>query len=233
MGKFHDKRFPGESDAYRTARDELLEAEMGLRRHIENVAALRRKLPLGGEMTTDYVFQEGAQDLADTTVVRDTPLSSLFAGGKLSLILYSFMYAPDADEPCAMCTAILDSFNGSAPHVNDRVNFAVAAKAPVQEIRDWARLRSWHGLRLLSSEHNTYNADYLAEDPDGGQLPAINVFRRTEAGVFHTYNAELLYSPADTGQHMRHADLVWPLWNLFDLTPDGRGTDWSPRFTYD
>ena len=40
----HPSRFPGESEAYRKARNELLEAEVNLRRSIESVAALRRKL---------------------------------------------------------------------------------------------------------------------------------------------------------------------------------------------
>src|SRR5260370_38812305 len=54
----HDWRGPGESDQYRQARNELVEAEVGLRRQIESVAGRRRKLPLGGGVRTDYVFEE-------------------------------------------------------------------------------------------------------------------------------------------------------------------------------
>lgn len=233
MGKFHDKSFPGESEAYRQARDALLAAETDLRKQLENVAALRRKLPLGGKLETDYVFEEGARDLSDLETVTQTTLSALFVPRKDSLIVYSFMYAPDADKPCPMCTSILDSLNGSAPHVRDRVNFAVVAKAPIQKIRRWAQGRNWHNLRLLSSGKNAYNADYFAEDPQWGQMPALNVFRKTNDGLYHFYNAELLYVPHREGQHPRHVDLIWPLWNLSDLTPEGRGTDWYPKFSYD
>lgn len=78
MGKFHQKRFPGESEAYRQARDELLSAEIALRKHVEEVAALRRKLPLGGELKEDYVFDEGAADLSDQKSVKQTRFSELF-----------------------------------------------------------------------------------------------------------------------------------------------------------
>lgn len=77
------------------------------------------------------------------------------------------------------------------------------------------------------------NADYFAETAAGAQLPAINVFRKTNDGILHFYNAEMLYAPSEPGQNPRHVDLIWPLWNLFDLTPDGRGTDWFPRFSYE
>ena len=50
--------------------------------------------------------------------------------------------------------------------------------------------------------------------------------------VHHFYNTELLYGPHPEGQEPRHVDPIWPLWNLFDLTPEGRGTDWYPRLAY-
>lgn len=233
MGKHHTRQFPNESPAYRAARDELLEAEVRLRKQLEEVAAQRRQLPRGGKIKKDYVFEEGAPDFSDRTTVRRTRLSELFRSGKNSLIIYSLMYPPDAEKACPMCTSILDSLNGSAPHVNDRVNFAVVAKASIQKIRDWARERGWKNLRLLSSGNNTYNADYFAEGPEWGQMPAINVFLKTAEEIYHFYNAELLYAPPEKGQHPRHADLIWPLWNLFDLAPEGRPTDWYPKHSYD
>lgn len=233
MGRFHNHQFPGESAAYRQARDELLALEIDLRKHIEEVAAHRRALPPGGRLKEDYVFEEAGADLADEQAIEKTRLSELFAANKASLIIYSFMYAPEDDDPCPMCTSILDGLNGTAPHAADRVNLVVVAKAPIQKIRRWARARRWGHLRLLSSRTNSYNSDYHAEDAEGGQIPAINVFRKTKVGIFHFWNAELLYAPMAEGQHPRHADLIWPLWNLFDMTTEGRATDWYPRFGYD
>ena len=50
------RRFPGESAAYRAARNQLLAEEAALRRQVEAVAAARRRLPLGGPLAMDYVF---------------------------------------------------------------------------------------------------------------------------------------------------------------------------------
>ncbi len=95
----HSVRFPGENNSYREARNKLLEAEMALRKHLEDVAALRRKLPLGGPVPEDYVFEEGSPDLNDTKTVRKVRMSELFARGKDTLAIYSYMFGPKMKEP--------------------------------------------------------------------------------------------------------------------------------------
>lgn len=232
MGQFHAYRFPGESDAYREARDRLLAAERELRRKVEDIAALRRNLPAGGRVQEDYVFEEGAPDLTDLDTVRQTRFSDLFAPGKDTLVLYSLMYPPGG-AACPMCTAFLDSLNGSARHVGDQVNLAVVAKAPIRTIREFAASRGWDALRFLSSNANSYNRDYFSESADGDQWPLIHVFRRDGQGIHHTYASELFFAPGEEGMHPRHVDALWPLWNVLDLTPDGRGSDWWPKISYE
>ncbi|MCI0348289.1 MAG: DUF899 family protein, partial [Acidobacteriales bacterium] len=122
--------------------------------------------------------------------------------------------------------------NGVAPHATERINFAAVAKSPLARIRAFARERGWRNLRLLSSAGNTYNRDYYGETQDGSQIPSLNVFVRRDGKVRHFYNTELLFAPREPGQDGRHVDLIWPLWNLFDFTQDGRGTDWYPKLTY-
>jgi predicted dithiol-disulfide oxidoreductase (DUF899 family) len=229
----HSQRFPGESSSYRDARNQLLEAEVTLRRNIEEVAALRRKLPLGGEIPEDYVFEEGAVDLNDTKTARKTHLSELFSPGKDTLVLYSYMFGPNMPAPCVSCTSILDGLNGSAPHIRQRVNFAVVAKSPLARIRETARGRGWSNLRVLSSAANTYNRDYHGENAKGDQLPSLNVFARRDGKIYHSYHTELLFAPQEPGMDGRHVDMIWPIWNVFDYTPEGRGTDWYPRLSYD
>lgn len=223
----HPVRFPGESPAYRAARDKLIEAEIALRRQIEAVAEERRKLPLGGEVPEDYLFDE-----SDGSAVKQVRLSQLFADKKDTLIVYNYMYGPQMAEPCTLCTSMLDSLNGEAPHVVQRVNLAVVAKSPIARIIEFTRARGWRNLRLLSSANCTYNTDYHGENEKGDQVPAINVFVRRDGRVHHFYNAETLYGQADPGQDNRHLDLIWPLWNVFDLTPEGRGEKWYPRLSY-
>jgi predicted dithiol-disulfide oxidoreductase (DUF899 family) len=218
----HDKRFPNEKPGYRAARDRLLRAEMALRRKAEEVAALRRKLPAGGKVREDYVF-EGVNG--------KVRLSQLFERGE-TLIAYSLMYGPKTERACPMCTAMLDGLNGSAPHVGQRTNLVVIARSPIERILEHARGRGWSNLRLLSSAGNSYNRDYHAETADGSQWPLLNVFVRRKGEIRHFYCTELFFPKAEPNQHPRHVDSIWPLWNLLDFTPEGRGKDWYPKLAY-
>ncbi|GLQ47302.1 hypothetical protein GCM10007862_23530 [Dyella lipolytica] len=229
----HDTRFPQESGAYRTARDQLLKAEIELRRQIEAVATLRRALPLGGEVKEDYVFEQGNADLHAPDNAKQVRLSELFRNGKDNLIIYSFMYGPAMQQACPSCTSILDGWNGAVHHLLQRVNVAVVAKSAIERIREFARQRGWVNLPLLSSAHNRYNADYHGETADAKQIPMLNVFTRRDGRIYHTYGTELLFTPSEPGQDGRHVDMAWPLWNMLDYTPEGRGTDWRPKLSYD
>lgn len=241
-----DIKFPGESSEYRVARDRLLEQEIELRRAMEAVAAARRELPPGGGVKMDYVFRGAGPDGAPT----DVRLSELFQPGKNSLVIYSFMFPRDpgdltpgprdgetallplAEGPCPTCTAFLDQLDGAAEHASQHVNLAVVAKAQLPRVLAFARERGWRRLRLLSSAGNTYNVDYFAETPEGAQRPMLTVFHRVGGVIRHSWSSELLYAPSDPGEEPRHVGTLEPLWNLFDLTPEGRPTDWVEQFSY-
>jgi predicted dithiol-disulfide oxidoreductase (DUF899 family) len=199
---------------------------------VERVARMRRKLPLGGLVPEDYVFDEPPAGASEGTAARQVKLSELFRNNLDTLLIYSYMFGPKAQQPCPMCTSFLDSLEGAATHLSQRANLAVAAKSPIERILQFAQTRGWRRLRLLSSAHNNYNRDYQGETPEGGQLPMLNVFVRRKGKIYHSYATELQFMPPDKGQNQRHIDMMWPLWNLLDLTPEGRGTDWFPSLTY-
>jgi predicted dithiol-disulfide oxidoreductase (DUF899 family) len=226
--QLHDLRFPGESGDYRRARNDLLSAEMELRRQIEAVAAQRRALPPGGEIASDYAFDEWDATAGAPRTVR---LSELFADGKDTLFLYSFMHAP-GERPCPSCTSITDGLDGELRHITQRINFAVCAKAPIEEFRAHAEARGWRDARLLSSSGNTYNRDYHTESPDGRQHPIATVFTRRDGTIRHFWSSELAYVSSEPGQHPRHVDSMWPLWTILDRTPEGRDPDWGPSLEY-
>ncbi len=215
----HDIRYRNETDEYRIKRNELLDAEIELRAKIEAVAVLRRGLPLGG-LVEDYVF-----DGVDGSV----RLSELFEEGKQSLILYGYMYGPDDEAPCPMCTSFLDGANAYYRHLSQRVNFAIVARSPIERLCAVAEERGWSRLPLLSSANNDYAIDYVTQAPDGSQLPKCHVFVKREDGVHHFWASELLFAPWD--QHPRHIDMLWPIWHYFDLTPEGR-ENWMPALDY-
>jgi len=130
----HHIHFPNESAEYRRARNRLLEEEMEVRRDIERVAALRRALPAGGEIREDYAFE-----MADDGKPTNVRLSQLFAPGKDTLAIYSFMYGPERERPCPGCTHFLDGLDGAAEHIGQRLNLAVVAKSPMPRIIAFAK----------------------------------------------------------------------------------------------
>jgi predicted dithiol-disulfide oxidoreductase (DUF899 family) len=229
-------RFPGESEEYRRERDRLLEAEIELRRTVERVAAQRRALPPGGVVPEDYRFEEASLGAGEVR------LSELFAPGKDTLVIYSFMFPrysgdtrpgpavgetarlPLAETPCASCTSILDSLDGAATHLAQQINLAVVAKSDPERIRTFAAERGWRRLRLLSARGTTYSRDYHGESPDGEQAPILNVFVRDGDTIRHAWATELMFAPRDEGEEPRHVDLMWPIWNVLDMTAQGRGT---------
>ncbi len=239
--------FPGESAAYRAARERLLEEEVALRRAMEAVAAARRALPPGGVVPEDYAFDGRASDGRVQTV----RLSELFAPGIDSLVIYSFMFPrdpgdarplaasghaaalPRSEAPCPSCTALLDQLDGAALHAKERVGFAAVAKTSIENLLAFAEDRGWRHLQLLSSRRNTFNRDYHGETAEGHQRPMVNVFHREGATIRHFWGSELLYAPTDPGQDPRHAGTLEPLWNMFDLTRDGRPRGWDEQLQYD
>jgi predicted dithiol-disulfide oxidoreductase (DUF899 family) len=222
----HNTTFPNETPAYRQKRDELLRAEMELRKQIDSVAALRRALPLGGEVPEDYEFTE-IRDGAE----RKVRLSELFGPGRNTLVVYSFMLGPEQEKPCASCTSIVDALNGELPHIQDQVNMVFVGRSPIDRLAELVKRRDWKNVRMISAAGNTYSRDYQGEDEDGDSRPALNVFTKRDGKIYHTYCSELMFAPHEAGMDPRHVDMMWPLWNVLDYTPEGRG-DWYPKLGY-
>lgn len=233
MSGSRSMRFPGESTEYRRARDELLDAELALRRQEEAVAAQRRILPPGGVVPTDYNFDEWVPEASAPRVVR---LSQLF-GDKDTLLVYSFMFNPGPagtalEVACPLCTSMVDGLDGQVPHLSQQISVAVSAKAPIERFLAHAHSRGWRHARLLSSARSTYNRDYNAETSDAEQRPMATVFVRRDGTIRHFWSSELLTAALDGNEGPRHVDFMWPLWAILDRTPSGRSVTWMPQLGY-
>ena len=196
-------------------------------------------------MPENYCFEEVADSGGEVR------FSELFAAGKDTLAVYSFMFPrwsgdtrpgpagetgklPLVETPCASCTSILDSLDGAAHHLDQRLNLAVVAKSDPERVRTFARERGWRNLRLLSSRSNTYNRDYHAETQEGEQIPILNVFVRDGDQIRHAWATELMFAPRDEGEDPRHVDSIWPIWSVLDMTPEGRRTRSDfPKLNYE
>jgi predicted dithiol-disulfide oxidoreductase (DUF899 family) len=213
-------RFPNESKEYRQAREVLLVEEIELRRHIERVAAQRRQLPQGGEVTGDYRFE--GEDGSVT-------LAGLF-GDKQTLIVYSYMFGQQRERPCPMCTSLMSSWEEKIPDIEQRVAFVMVARSRIDRLIAAKRARGWTKLKVYSDNDGDFTRGYVsAEEAD---VPAYNVFTRKGRTIRHFWSGEMGGELADPGQDPRGAPDLDPLWTILDTTPEGRGADWYPKLEY-
>ena len=214
-------RHPNETDEYRRARQDLLVEEIELRRRVERVASLRRDLPPGGEVSRDYHFV--AEDGSDVT------LTDLF-GHHDSLVVYSYMFGPQRDAPCPMCTSLMGGLDHKIADIRQRVAIAFTARSPIERLVEAKKARGWKDLPVFSDGSGDYTRDYVsAQDAD---MPGLSVFTRLDGKIGHFWSDEIGFDMADPGQDPRSAVEMDPLWLVLDTTPEGRGSDWYPQLTY-
>jgi predicted dithiol-disulfide oxidoreductase (DUF899 family) len=215
-------RWPNESAEYRAARTALLAEEIELRRQIERVAAHRRALPPGAPVTREYRF-EGENG--------PVTLAGLF-GDKDTLIVYNYMFGPQRERPCPMCSALLASWDGEALDIQQRVALAVIARSPIERLLAFKRERGWQHLPLYSDPSEAFSRDYHAVTGTGDDIPQFLVFTRRDGTIRLFWAGEMGGETADPGQDPRGAPDLMPLWTILDSTPEGRGADWYPSLTY-
>jgi predicted dithiol-disulfide oxidoreductase (DUF899 family) len=204
-----EPRYPNESREYRAARDSLLKDEQELVDKVRSVAAKRRKLPAGGQLKEDYVFQWAN----DGKVGKPVKFAELF-GDKDTLLVYSWMFGPNWDHPCPSCTSLMDGFDRAWYSVSKDAAFVGIAKAPAEKINAWAKQRGWSQIPLVSGYDSPFQADYKCQgESDDMQLPVMHVFRKQGGKIFHFWATE---------RQENHVDTVWVYWNLMDFTPEGR-----------
>jgi predicted dithiol-disulfide oxidoreductase (DUF899 family) len=223
MAERGSKPFPNESAEYRAARTKLLAEEIELRRHIQRVAAMRRELPAGGE-AKDYRFLD-----ADGKELR---LADLF-GRHDTLFTYYWMYGPERERPCPMCTSFVGSLDIPAPDIEQRVALAIVSRSPVARQLEFARERGWNHLNFYQTIGDDFARDYRALDENGSEGAIVAVWKRAGDKVHLFWAAEGGPETADPGFDPHLAPDPTPLWNVLDMTPGGRGTDWYPKLEYE
>jgi len=215
-------RWPNESVEYRAARTALLAEEIELRRHIETVAEHRRALPPGPEVRGDYAFV-GANG--------PVSLAGLF-GSKDTLILYTYMFGPQRERPCPMCTSLLSAWDGEVPDLQQNAAIAVIARSGIEKLLAFKAERGWQHLPLYSDPSQEFSRDYHAIAPDGGDIPQFMVLTRRDGTIRLFWAGEMGEASMDPGQDPRGAPDLMPLWTILDSTPEGRAPDWYPSLAY-
>jgi predicted dithiol-disulfide oxidoreductase (DUF899 family) len=215
--------FPGESSQYRDARQALLAEEIEFRRHQTRLAEQRRALPPGPVIEKNYRFKD--ENGAEVGLVE------LF-GKHDTLVTYFWMFGPQREWPCPMCTNWLGAVNGNAADIKQRVALKILGRSPVARQLAFAAERGWKDLDFVQTIGDDYANDLGLINKDGSENPALVVFKRDGDKVRLFWASEMRKEMADPGQDPRDAPDIASLWSVLDLTPAGRGTDWYPKLSY-
>lgn len=214
---------PGASAEYEAARKALLAEEIELRRHATRVAEQRRALPPGPVVTKDYRFKDEHGF--------DAKLIDLF-GDKDTLVTYFWMYGPQRQRPCPMCTNLVGALNGNARDIRQRAAYKILGRSPVGRQYEFANERGWRDTQFVQTVGDDYARDLGLLNPDGSENPALTVYRKDGDKVRLFWASEMGKEMADPGQDPRDFPDLGVLWSVLDLTPEGRGDTWYPKLQY-
>ncbi len=214
-------RWRGESAAYRNARTALLGEEIALRRQIQRVAEQRRALP-PGPAPKDYRFLDEQDE--------EIGIADMF-GRHDTLFTYLWMYGPERERPCPMCTSFVGSLDIPAPDIEQRLALAIIGRSPVERQLAFARERGWRNLKFYQAVGDEFARDYNWV-VDGEEGAGVFVWTRRDGEVRLFWATEGGSETADPGFDPHLAPDPTPLWNVLDLTPGGRRKDWYPKLDY-
>ncbi|MFG2790884.1 DUF899 domain-containing protein [Streptomyces sp. NPDC048419] len=194
-------------EQWRAARVELLAKEKAITRARDALNAERRRLPMV-EVEGEYVFESGDGKAT---------LPDLFEG-RLQLVIYHFMFAPDWDAGCRSCSAFLDQI-GHLAHLRARgTTFAAVSRAPYTKILPFKARMGWT-LPWYSSYGSDFNHDFdVTREHEGEPVerPGLSCFLRDGERVFHTYST-----------YERGLDGLGSTTGFLDLTALGRQEEWE------
>jgi predicted dithiol-disulfide oxidoreductase (DUF899 family) len=215
--------FKGESDEYRAARTALLAEEIEFRRHMTRLVEQRQALPPGPTLEKNYRFRD--------TNGADVSLRDLF-GDKSTLVTYFWMFGPQRERPCPMCTNWLGGVNGNAMDLRQRVALKILCRSPIARQLAFAQERGWQHLDFVQTIGDDYAKDLNLIHDDGSEWAGLHIYKLDGDKVRLFWMSEMSLDMADPGQDPRDAPDIAPLWSILDLTPEGRGVDWYPKLSY-
>jgi predicted dithiol-disulfide oxidoreductase (DUF899 family) len=205
------------------ARLALLAAEKDFTKQRDALTAKRRAMPWM-KVDRDYVFKAptGSVSLAD-----------LFAG-RSQLLVYHFMFAPEAEWGCKSCSFWADQFDGAIPHLNARdTSFVAISRAPVEKLQRQAKRLGWK-FPWVSSGGTTFNYDFAVSfEPDAKGEAVYNYEKRPVP--FKDLQGFSVFAAGDDGSiyhaystYGRGQDITNGAYNMLDMTPKGRDEDSLP-----
>jgi predicted dithiol-disulfide oxidoreductase (DUF899 family) len=200
-------------------RIEFLAKEKEFQRLRDELSQQRRDLPWEA-VTKPYVFEGvgGTRTLAE-----------LF-DGRSQLVIYHFMFGPNAKAGCPHCSIRADTFDGIRVHLAQRdVTMVVVSRGRIETLTAYAKRMGWtfpwfssggsdfnfdYGVSFTPEEMAAKKAfwNYRQQDPKAPEREGHSVFYRDAGGaVFHTYSC-----------YDRGNDVLSLHYHYLDMVPKGR-----------
>ncbi len=208
--------------AWLAARKDFLAKEKEFTRARDALSASRRALPWE-KVEKNYVFDgpTGQASLAD-----------LFEG-RSQLVVYHFMFGPEATAGCKSCSFWADNFERNVVHLAHRdVTLVAISRGPIDKLLAFKKRLGWT-FKWVSSGRNDFNFDYgvsfeqgrgestynyAPKSFGGSELPGISVFYKdADGGIYHTYST-----------YGRGLDMMNAAYHYLDLVPKGRDEEQLP-----
>jgi predicted dithiol-disulfide oxidoreductase (DUF899 family) len=160
----------GTHEEWQAARDELLAEEKDLTRRSDELARRRRELPWV-PVEKDYRFEtaDGTRSLAE-----------LF-DGRSQLLVYHFMFGPEFDAGCPVCSSIADNLSANLPHLRARdVTLICSSRAPFDKLQAYRERMGW-SFDWVSTVGADFHRDIgflstpeeLKPFLEGGEIPPV------------------------------------------------------------
>ena len=136
-------------EAWTAARNEQLVLEKEHTRRGDELARLRHAAALGADRQGVHAPDRPR-----------SPYPGRAFRGRSQLVIYSFMFGPDYEAGCPVCSSIADSFNGVLEHLKARdVTMICVSRAPLDKLITYRKRMGWN-FEWASSYESDFNFDF-------------------------------------------------------------------------
>jgi predicted dithiol-disulfide oxidoreductase (DUF899 family) len=224
-------------EEWQAARDELLQREKEHTRMADELARKRRELPWV-PVEKEYGFEtaDGTKSLAD-----------LF-DGRSQLLVYHFMFGPEYEAGCPVCSSIADNLDPNAVHLRARdVTMICSSRAPLEKLQGYKERMGWsfNWVSTVGSDFHRelgflHTEEELKPFLEGEMPPAVEQNARACGTDVATYISEgpglSAYALSDGAVYRTYVTTARGLepamgyYGLLDLTPMGRNEEGEQVF---
>jgi predicted dithiol-disulfide oxidoreductase (DUF899 family) len=135
-------------EEWQEERDKLLAEEKKITHRGDELTKQRQELPwVAVEKEYSFETDDGNKSLAE-----------LFDGSS-QLLIYHFMFGPDYEAGCTVCSSITDNLNPNVPHLKAHdTKLMLVSRAPLEKLQAYKKRMGWE-IDWASTAGSDFNRD--------------------------------------------------------------------------